>query len=249
MILNLARGQSITAPVKMYLALFLNDPGETGTGTEVSYSTYARREITFTAPAEDGSAMSMSNNAAITFGTAAVTVGNATHIGIMDSLTGGNMWLYGQLGNAIAIDVGVAPVVRANAIKFLWSGKLSKSYKTKVMNVLRATDCTGFAPYLALCNGSPEAGGSEFSGNAYARTAMTFGSPTQQASGAAMISNSAQVESPVATGTWGQLTHVALYDASTGGLPYVIDTASVQPIMTIGKSVIYEIGRYNISIN
>ena len=36
LILNLARGVSATAPQTMYLALYLNDPSDTGGGTEVS---------------------------------------------------------------------------------------------------------------------------------------------------------------------------------------------------------------------
>lgn len=35
--LNLARGISASAPETMYLALYLNDPGDDGAGTEVSY--------------------------------------------------------------------------------------------------------------------------------------------------------------------------------------------------------------------
>jgi len=247
--LNIARGISATAPAKMYLALFLNDPGEGGSGTEVSYSGYARQEITFTAPAVDGTGMSFTNNSAITFATAQITVGNATFVGVFDSLTGGNMYLYGQLGTPILIESGVAPVVRANAMKWIWAGKFSNNYKTKIMNLLRGTNVSGFTPYLALCNGSPEAGGSEFSGNNYARTSMTFSAPAEQANGSTMISNSARVESPVASGTWGNMTHIALYDASTSGNPYLIDTSSSQVLMNNGKSVIYEAGTFNIYVN
>lgn len=247
--LNLARGQSCTAPAKMYLALFLNDPGDVGTGTEVTYSGYSRQEIVFTAPATDGTGMSMSNSVAITFSTAQVSVGNATHVGIMDSLTSGNMYLYGQLGSPISIDAGVAPVVRANAMKWIWTGKLSNAYKTKIMNILRGTNCDGFIPYLALCNGSPESGGAEFAGNGYARVQMAFAAPSAQSGGAMMITNSARVESPVATGTWGQMSYVALYDALSGGTPFVIDVSSANVLMNSGKSVVYQPGTFNISIN
>ena len=37
--LNALRGVTFTAPAKCYLALFLNDPGESGAlGTEISYA-------------------------------------------------------------------------------------------------------------------------------------------------------------------------------------------------------------------
>lgn len=246
-ILNLARGQSITAPSTVYLALFLNDPTDAGTGTEVSYSGYARKAIVFTAPTVDGSGMSMSNNAQITFATSNASIGSATYVGIYDSLTGGNLLLYGQLTEPIAINAGVAPVVRVNSAKWTFSGKLSNAYKTNVMNTLRGINCSGFTPYLALCNGSTEAGGQEFSGNSYARVAMVFGAPVDDG-GPMKISNTAQVETPVATGTWGQLTHIALYDAATAGNPYLIDSSSVSILMNTGKSVIYKIGDFNFSI-
>ena len=44
--LNLMHGYNISAPEKLYLELFLTDPGDAGTGgTPISYSGYARQEI------------------------------------------------------------------------------------------------------------------------------------------------------------------------------------------------------------
>lgn len=48
-VLNVLRGVTFPAPAKCFLALYLNDPGESGaSGTEVSYTGYKRMEITFT---------------------------------------------------------------------------------------------------------------------------------------------------------------------------------------------------------
>lgn len=42
-VLNVLRGVTFAAPAKVYLALYLNDPGEDGaSGTEVSYAGYKR---------------------------------------------------------------------------------------------------------------------------------------------------------------------------------------------------------------
>ena len=249
MILNLARGISATAPQTMYLALYLNDPSDSGGGTEVSYSGYARQPITFSAPAPSGGGMAIQNDTAITFAEATVDVGNATHVGVLDSLTGGNMYVYGPLAEVLNIQANVSPVVRANAIKWISSGKMSNAYKTKILNIMRGTNCPGFTPYLALCNGSPEAGGSEFVGNAYERMQITFGSPSGQSGGAMMISNSASISSSVATGTWGNLTHIAVYDAQEAGSPYLIDAANPSTLMNKDKAIIYEIGALKFSIN
>ena len=50
-VLNLFRGISITAPQKVYMALFLSNPGESGTGTEANYTGYSRVEVSFSTPA------------------------------------------------------------------------------------------------------------------------------------------------------------------------------------------------------
>ena len=51
-ILNSMRGVALTAPAKIYLALFLTDPTDSGqAGVEIAYPEYVRQEITFSAPA------------------------------------------------------------------------------------------------------------------------------------------------------------------------------------------------------
>ena len=53
--------------------------------------------------------------------------------------------------------------------------------------------------------------GTEVSGGSYARTAVTF-SVTGNAA-----TNTGGVEFPAATADWGTVSHIAVYDASTGG--------------------------------
>ena len=68
--------------------------------------------------------------------------------------------------------------------------------------------------YLALYTAAPSdtGGGTEVSGNAYARQAVDF-----SASSGGTTSNSATVTFPTATGSWGTITHMGLFDASTAG--------------------------------
>lgn len=54
--------------------------------------------------------------------------------------------------------------------------------------------------------------GTELSGSGYARQSITFNAA---ASGA--TDNDAAVEFPAATGSWGDVSHFGLFDASTGG--------------------------------
>ena len=68
--------------------------------------------------------------------------------------------------------------------------------------------------YLALFTVTPSeaGGGTEVSGGAYARQAVTFGSP----SGGTM-KNSAEIVFPTATASWGTVKAWAIFDAASSG--------------------------------
>ena len=68
--------------------------------------------------------------------------------------------------------------------------------------------------YLALYTSDPTDAdtGTEVSGGSYVRQAITFGAPSNGVS-----TNSAAIEFPAATASWGTITHVGIRDASTSG--------------------------------
>jgi len=80
---------------------------------------------------------------------------------------------------------------------------------------LRNTSYTSPATvYVALFTTDPtDAGtGTEVTGGAYARTSVAFAAPSNGAS-----ASSADCTFPTCTSTWGTVTHIGLYDASTSG--------------------------------
>ena len=102
--LNVLRGVTFAAPTKVYLALFLNDPGDSGAaGTEISYAGYARMEIAFSEPAASNGGIGIQNLSDITFAAPADPAGTVTHIAIMDSLVGGNMLARSELTESLVI--------------------------------------------------------------------------------------------------------------------------------------------------
>ena len=248
-ILNLARSVNIAAPSKMYIGLFLSNPEDTGGGTEVSYAGYSRKEIKFSAPVKSGSGIEIRNSEPVIFAESPTAVGNVAYIGIFDALVGGNMWLYGQLGTPINILSGVSPIIRVNMIRFIMTGNMSEFYKTAVLNTLRGTSCAGFVSYLALLSGNPESGGSEFSGSAYERVPVNFGAPAEQANGNSQMSNSELIVSPEATGLWGTMTHVAIYNAQSNGQPFVTIPLTTSYNMVAGTVCQFQVGRFRININ
>lgn len=81
--------------------------------------------------------------------------------------------------------------------------------------VLRNTSYTSpTTTYVSLHTADPtDAGtGTEVSGGSYARTSATFGAPSN-----GVTTNSAAVEFPQATGSWGTVSHIGIWDASTTG--------------------------------
>lgn len=82
--------------------------------------------------------------------------------------------------------------------------------------------------YIALSTANPlddASGLAEPSGNGYARVQVTAGFTV---TGGAAV-NAASIEFPAATGSWGTITHFAIFDASSGGnmLVYGALTSSI----------------------
>ena len=228
--LNALRGVTFAAPANCYLALYLNDPGESGTeGTEVSYTGYKRMKIEFSAPADSNGGTGVQNIAEITFPTPAAAAGTITHIGVLDSLSGGNMLARGELTEPLVIGANEPPVFLAGDVLFYLAGDISKAWKAKVLNILRGQTLQGVTPYFSLWNGSPESSGAELSGDNYARVAITFGAPTEQLSGQLAARNSAAAAFPRPSTAWGTWTYSALYSAETSGEPVYIK-ALTEPI-------------------
>ncbi|MFD2703825.1 hypothetical protein ACFSVM_25680, partial [Paenibacillus shunpengii] len=84
---HVLRGEVYAPPTELYIGLFTSDPGEAGTGTEVTGAGYARRPITFS-PSTVGTT---SNTADILSPASTAAWGTITHFGIFDALTGGNL--------------------------------------------------------------------------------------------------------------------------------------------------------------
>lgn len=256
-IINLMRGTALAKPANgLYVGLFLTDPTDSGTeGTEVNYSGYARMPVTFQM---DGNS-AISNSAAITFAEASASVGSpVTHIGIFDSLTGASgsthMWLYGQLVTSLNIQANVAPIFRAGSIKWTMSGNISSEYKTNILQVIRGynSSVSAFTPYIGLCNGDPNSGGSEFIGNDYARIAVTFDSPStdSDAATATTTSNTTDISSPnPAAGYWGVLNYAGIYTASSGGSLFASVPLGTSYTMNEGSVAGFREGQLTFSVN
>ena len=79
------------------------------------------------------------------------------------------------------------------------------------------------------------------SGTSYARTAVTFGAPSNGVS-----TNSADVTFPTATASWGTVTHIGIHDASSAG--NLLFHTPLDTSKTIDSGDIFKITSGNLSV-
>jgi hypothetical protein len=84
--------------------------------------------------------------------------------------------------------------------------------------------------------------GTEVSGGSYARASATFGAPSNGTS-----TNSAAVEFPQATGSWGTVGWIGLLDASTSG--NLLYHTALDVSKTIDSGDIFKIAIGSLSVN
>lgn len=89
---------SATRPTNWYVALYTSAPSDSGGGTELSGSGYAREAVTFAA-ATSG-AGTTSNSGAVVFTADGGDWGSVTHMGIHDATSSGNLLWHGALAAA-----------------------------------------------------------------------------------------------------------------------------------------------------
>ena len=111
----LLRGQALGAPATWHIALYTVAPSDSAPGTEVTGGSYARAAVAAslaawagtqgagTTTASSGTGGLSSNNGVITFPTATAAWGTVVAFGLMDALTGGNLWVHAPLTTSRSI--------------------------------------------------------------------------------------------------------------------------------------------------
>lgn len=99
--------------------------------------------------------------------------------------------------------------------------------------------------YVGLFTSAPgeAGGGTEVAGNAYVREAVTFTVSGNTAS------NDAAIEWPTATGSWGTVTHVAVFDASTSGNMLAYATLTAAKTISTGDVLRIPLGDLDVTLD
>lgn len=99
--------------------------------------------------------------------------------------------------------------------------------------------------YVGLHTASPNddaSGTGEISGNSYARQTASFA-----AASAGSASTDATITFPAATGTWGTITHIGIYDAASAG--NLLYHGAVTTSKTIESGDTFQISSGNLTIS
>lgn len=103
----------------LYIGLHTADPGEPGTQatSEATYTGYARVAVVRTAGGWTVSGNTVSNAAAVLFGTCTAGSNTITHFSVGSSLTGaGDLALSGALTASLAVSAGITPSFAIGAL-------------------------------------------------------------------------------------------------------------------------------------
>ena len=102
--------------------------------------------------------------------------------------------------------------------------------------------------YVALYTVAPgeAGGGTEVSGGSYARTAVTF---TVSGTAPTTASNSAAVEFPTATGSWGTIVAAGIYDADTSGNLLAFANLTTSKTVDSGDVLRFNTGEIDVTLD
>ena len=129
-------------------------------------------------------------------------------------------------------------------------GSFGNYSEDKILDhVTGKTSFTMPTAYVALSTADPTddaSGIAEPSGNGYARVATT-GATWDAASGGA-TANAAAISFPTASGSWGTITHFALYDASTDGNMLAHGELDTPTAITTNQIATFAIGAFDITL-
>jgi hypothetical protein len=129
----------------------------------------------------------------------------------------------------------------------------SADLENRVMDhILGGSDYTRLANvHLALFTTAPteNGGGVEVAGNGYTRVAIPNNSTNWPASTGGTKTNGAAFTFPVATGSWGTITHWAIMSAATGGNILFFGALSSAKTIANTDSLSFGVGQISITLD
>lgn len=130
-------------------------------------------------------------------------------------------------------------------------GSFSDNWENKILDhIFGKGSYTPPTIYAGLSTANPLDNGSglaEPSGSGYARVATSSASWTTASSGS--LSNASDITFPQATGSWGTVTHFALFDAASAGNMLAHGALSQSKTITSGDTAKFAAGDLDVSLD
>jgi hypothetical protein len=206
--------RNFTSPATLYVSLHTADPTETGAVGEVSGFGYARQAVTFGAAA----ASAATNSGALNWTASGGSWGLITHVAIHDAVSAGNALFYGPTTNRTINDGGTYTIAIGDLTASEVGAGTSTYLTNKLLDHVLGEGLRNFTSpanlFVSLHTADPTAAMTvgEVSGNGYSRQAITFAAAV-----ANNTDNNAQIDFTASGGSWGAITYMGIYDASTVG--------------------------------
>ncbi len=207
------RAESFTVPAALFMSLYQSEPGEDDTGVELVGAGYVRQGVSFGAP----SARRILSDVPVTFGPASADWVRATHVGLHNALSGGDLLCYDKIGDNQDVLSGESRTFPTGQLSVEMLGNISDYWANAllahVFNNVPATAPSSL--YMAPYVDDPgfDDSGTELTGNGMARQLSTW---NPAVNGACALA--ADVNFPPATpAAQGASSHFALKDAVTAG--------------------------------
>lgn len=245
-----------TPVATLYLALCTADPTDAATGAsmnEVANSgSYARTAITLGA----ASSRRVTQSGGVTFPTATGSWGTSTHWAIVDTNTygSGNVLAHGAWGTGKSIVTGNTPSVASGEVYVEISAgyMLTATANTALDFMFRNQAWSQPDTYVGLVTStsSDSAAGTEVSGGSYARVLVnkaSGSSPAWAAVSGGATSNANDIDFPTATGSWGTVVGMVIYDASTSGNAMLYDNGVTDQAVESADPVSFATGDLDVS--
>lgn len=249
-LLNHMFGNSTYTPASnIYIALFDGDP--LTTGTEISYTGYERKIVTF----DSATNRQISNNNLITFAESDSSV-SASHIAIYDNLTTGNMLGYASLTSVVNIASGNEPKISIGSITInindttVGAGITDYTANKCLDLIFNNTSFSSPSMYFACSSTTINDDGSGFTeqtGTGYER--ILFSDFTTATSKALSNNSTITLYSPTADDQ-DIIVSLCVFDAISAGNMLLFDNDNVvDQTPSSGDTLQIKTGDFNITIN
>lgn len=219
------RSISYTPPSSIYVALLSNVDNDGDIVEEINGSGYAREAISFDASVDGVS----SNSAEVEFSVALEDWGSIPYVGLYDSLSGGNLLMWGQFSIAKYSAISSVFKIKSGQLSIELSGAFSLYLRNNLIeHIFRNNSFSspsniyaGIGTSVGSKNSSISEPSSE---SGYSRTSAISFSTGSGGGGDNPILNLTEFSFLATGGNWGTISTIGYFDAATNGnLLYVLD--------------------------